>query len=181
MSAAGRHLVANPSMLDPNFARTVVFMLDHSDEGALGVVLNRPSELPVAGTVDEWADLACEPGVVYAGGPVSPRSVIALASAAPGIDSAHFQEVHLGLGTVDIAVNPGDVPGIRQVRLFAGYASWAPGQLDAELAEHAWHVVDAIAPDVHSSSPEDLWWTVLARQGGRLARLANFPHNLADN
>jgi len=168
-------------MLDPNFARTVVFMLDHNEEGALGVVLNRPSELPVAGTVDEWAALAAEPSVVFAGGPVSTRSVITLAVPDQEILSAHFQRIHLGLGTVDIAAAPEDVPGIRAVRLFAGYASWAPGQLEAELDGDAWHVVDAVATDVHSPVPEELWWTVLARQSGPLARLAGYPHNLSDN
>ncbi len=168
-------------MLDPNFARAVVFMLEHNEDGALGVVLNRPSELPVAGTVDEWAGLAAAPGVVFAGGPVSTRSVITLAAASPEVSSTHFKEIHLGLGTVDIAMAPERIPGLLAVRLFAGYASWAPGQLEAELAENAWHVVDALAHDVHSEDPEALWWTVLARQDGPLSRLGNFPHNLTDN
>ncbi len=181
MSTAGQHLVATPRMLDPNFSRTVVFMIEHTNDGALGVVLNRPSELPVAGTIDEWASLAAKPGVVFAGGPVSTRSVITLACAQASIDSPHYQPIPLGLGTVDVGVSPNKVSGVLAVRMFAGYAGWGPGQLDAELRQDTWQIVDAIPHDVHTAAPEELWWTVLGRQPAPLGYLRLYPHNLEDN
>jgi len=181
MSTKGRHLLAAPALVDPNFDRTVVFMLEHGDEGALGVVLNRPSELPVAGTIDGWKDLAPEPAVIFVGGPVSASSVIAIATEPADPVSHHWNAVALGLGTVDLDSDPGEVAGIDKVRMFAGYASWAPGQLDAELLDDAWIVVDAEAGDIHTTEPDELWWQVVARQSGPLNRLRFYPRDPSDN
>lgn len=175
MIIRGRHLLATPSLNDPNFDLTVIFMLEHGDEGALGVVINRPSELPVSGTVDDWSDFAAEPAVVFVGGPVSPSSVIALATVQLDDAGPNWNPVIGRLGTVDLEVAPEEVPGLVQVRLFAGYSSWAPGQLDAELVDDAWYVVDAEADDIHSADPSGLWWEVVGRQGGALGRLRNYP------
>lgn len=181
MSTKGRHLLASPALTDPNFDRAVVFMLEHGDEGALGVVLNRPSELPVAGTIDDWKDLSPEPSVIFVGGPVSSSSVIALATQPTDQSSHHWNPVALGLGTVDLDSDPGEVPGIEKVRMFAGYASWAPGQLDAELLDDAWIVVDAEADDIHATDPDELWWRVIGRQPGPLSRLRFYPRDPSDN
>ncbi len=175
MTTRGRYLVATPALNDPNFELTVLFMLEHSEEGALGVVLNRPSELPVAGTIDEWSDLTAEPKVVFVGGPVSPSSVIALATVQLDDAGPHWNQVVGRLGTVDLEVPPSEVPGVEQVRMFAGYASWAPGQLEAELVDDAWFVIDAELQDVHTDDPAELWWTVLDRQPGELGRLRHYP------
>jgi putative transcriptional regulator len=181
MSTKGRHLLASPALTDPNFDRTVVFMLEHGDEGALGVVINRPSELPVAGTIDDWKDLAPEPSVIFVGGPVSASSVIAIATMPTDETSRHWNVVALGLGTVDLDSDPSEVPGIEKVRMFAGYASWAPGQLDTELLDDAWIVVDAEAEDIHVTDPDELWWRVVGRQRGPLNRLRFYPRDPSDN
>lgn len=180
-SHKGRLLVAAPTLLDPNFDRTVVFVLEHSADGALGVVVNRPSELPVRGTIDEWAHLAAAPAVMFVGGPVASSAVIAVARAR--LDEVDDQWIPLvgALGTVDLELAPGTVPGVEEVRLFAGYAGWGPGQLETELAEHAWYAVDLDPGDPFSSEPDDLWWTVLGRQGGELGRLRHFPRDVSDN
>ncbi len=175
MITRGRHLLATPSLNDPNFELTVIFMLEHGDEGALGVVLNRPSELPVSGTIDDWSDLAAEPSVVFVGGPVSPSSVIALATMHLDDAGPNWNPVMGRLGTVDLEVSPQEVPGVEQVRMFAGYASWEPGQLEAELVDDAWFVVDAEFADIHTPDPDELWWTVIGRQQGALGRLRNYP------
>lgn len=180
-SARGQLLLATPGLLDPNFDRTVVFMLEHSDEGALGVVLNRPSELPVAGTVDDWGPVAADPPVIFVGGPVSPSSVIALATVNLDDAGEHWSPIVGRLGTVDLEMSPSEVPGLDSVRLFAGFASWAPGQLEAELVENAWYVVGAKIPDVHSHDPDELWWNVVGRQRGALGRLRNYPRDASDN
>ncbi len=175
MNTSGRHLVATPALNDPNFELTVVFVLEHGEDGALGVVINRPSELPVSGTVDEWAALTVEPAVVFVGGPVSPSSVIALATVHLDNAGPNWHAVMGRLGTVDLEVPPEEVPGVEQVRMFAGYASWAPGQLEAELVDDAWIVVDAEIADIHSPDPAELWWAVVGRQPGALGRLRHYP------
>lgn len=180
-SVRGRHLVATPPMLDPNFHQTVIFMLEHGDEGALGLVLNRPSELPVAGTIDDWADVTSEPRVMFVGGPVSPSSVIAMATVHLDDAGDNWSPVVGRLGTVDLEVPPDDVPGLDRVRLFAGFASWAPGQLEAELVDDAWFVVDAKIDDILTTVPDELWWTVLDRQPGALGRLRHFPPDPSHN
>ena len=161
-------------MNDPNFDFTVVFMLEHGEEGALGVVLTRPSELPVNDMFDGWVDHAAAPAVVHRGGPVALSSVIALGVAAdsPG---ARFNPIAAGIGTIDLDGDPSDLVALQGIRFFAGYASWAPGQLDAELVDDAWIVVDAYDSDLLHPDPEQLWWTIVGRQPGELRLLANYP------
>lgn len=175
MSTRGRHLVASPALSDPNFSFGVIYMLEHSDEGALGVVLSRPSELPANEMFDRWADHAAAPAMVYRGGPVSLSSVIALGVAAAASPSGAFNPISAGIGTVDLDTDPADLVALQGVRFFAGYASWAPGQLDAELVDEAWIVVDATESDLLTPDPTELWWTVMGRQHGELRLLANYP------
>lgn len=180
-STRGQLLVATPALVDPNFHRTVVFMLEHNEDGAIGVVLNRPSELPVATTIERWAGRAVPPGVIFIGGPVSPSSVIALASVTLDDAGANWNPIMGRIGTVDLDVDPGDVPGLDEVRMFAGYAGWTAGQLESELLEPGWFVVEAELTDIHTDDPFELWWEVLARQDGPLGRLGNYPRDLRDN
>ncbi len=174
-STRGRLLVAAPALLDPNFARSVVFMLEHNDEGAIGVILNRPSELPVVSTIEAWAGRAVPPGVIFLGGPVSPSSVIALASVNLDDAGENWNQIIGRIGTVDLEADPGDVPGLEEVRMYAGYAGWAAGQLEAELVDDGWFVLEAALTDVHTDDPFELWWEVLSRQPGPLGRLAHYP------
>lgn len=152
-------------------------MLEHGPEGALGVVINRPSRLPVAGTIDEWVEFTATPTTVFIGGPVSPSSVIALAA----VDNSDFDgesswsPIIGRLGTVDLEAKPADVEGLKTVRMFAGYAGWEAGQLEAELVLDSWYVVDVGSGDLHDPNPEELWWTILGRQPGELGRLRNYP------
>ena len=164
----GRLLVALPSLIDPNFDRTVVYLLDHGDGGAVGLVLNRPSDTEVTDVLPRWADALGDPAVVFAGGPCEPEVGIAVA---PG--GAH------GVQTIDLDGDP--MLAARPVRVFAGYAGWGPRQLDAEIAEGAWVVVDGGAGDVFSAEPRQLWPRVLRRQGGDLARLSLLPDDLSVN
>lgn len=177
----GKLLVAAPTLLDPNFARTVVFMLEHNDEGAIGVVLNRPSELPVATTIEPWAGRTVPPSVIFLGGPVSPSSVIALASVSLDDAGANWNPILGRIGTVDLDVDPSEVPGLDEVRMFAGYAGWSGGQLEAELHDDCWFEVTAELTDVHTDDPDELWWEVLARQPEPLNRLAHYPRDPSDN
>jgi putative transcriptional regulator len=180
-SLRGRLLVAAPPLVDPNFDRTVVLILEHGDEGGLGLVLNRGSETSLDDVFPEWRELASSPPVVFAGGPVSNDAVIALARRRFG-DIEGFVEVVDGLGTIDLADDPLDIgASLASLRVFAGYAGWAPGQLEAELAQGAWFVVDLHPDDPFAGNPERLWRDVLRRQRGRLALFSNYPEDATVN
>lgn len=174
----GRLLVATPALSDPNFARTVVLVLEHGDEGAVGVVLNRPSETEVADPLPGWQRLANDPRVLFVGGPVSPDAAICLARSWPDEEVHAYQPILDGLGTVDLSVDPDDVAGgLAAVRVFVGYAGWGAGQLEDEIEAGAWFVVNASSDDALSPEPDGLWEAVLRRQVGTLALFANFPTN----
>lgn len=172
-------LVASPRLEDPNFIRTVVFILDHGEDGALGVVLNRPTSLDVDEILEPWQDQAelAPPALVFRGGPVSPDAVIGLARSAEAVTSTEAWRSVIGpVGTVDLEVAPDQQPvALAGVRLFAGYAGWAMGQLEAEIDEGGWFVVDALTQDVFSDDPDRLWHDILRRQGGDLGLLATYP------
>jgi putative transcriptional regulator len=178
--SAGRLLVANPELPDPNFDRSVVLLLGCGEEGALGVILNRPSDTLLAAPLPDLEPLAAHPAVVFVGGPVQLQAVICLARAPghpsapppPGEWNAFMPEV----GTLDLGLDTERLPtSLTQLRVFAGYAGWGAGQLEAELGTGAWWVVDAAPDDVFSDEPEMLWKRVLRRQGGQLALVAAYP------
>lgn len=180
VSLRGQLLVATPALGDPNFDRTVVLMLEHTPEGAVGLVLNRPSgtDLDEAGADWEgWDKLAAQPPVVFVGGPVSRTAVICVARLGDG-GAEGFQPL---LGDIGLANMGGPPRGIDAVRLFAGYAGWGEGQLEGEIAEGAWFVVDAEPDDPLTADPETLWEDVLRRQGGRLAMFAFCPADPSQN
>jgi putative transcriptional regulator len=173
----GRLLVATPALLDPNFFRTVVLLVEHNDEGAAGVVLNRPSETSLTGSpLEAWEGVAAEPSLVFVGGPVQPAAAVCLARARPDASPAGFEPVLDGLGVLDIGREFADLkPALDRIRVFAGYAGWDAGQLEGEIEEGAWYVLDADPEDALSSHPGGLWRFVLKRQGGHLALVSNFP------
>ena len=152
MTFTGRILVATPVIADPNFERTVVLILAHGDEGALGVVLNRPSLTRVAEVVEEWAPFAAAPEMMFIGGPVGQNAVVGLAMGTSA--GMSIQPIVGPLGTIDLNEPPSsdDGSGVT-VRLFAGSAGWAAGQLEDELAEGAWWLVDAAPDDPLTSQP----------------------------
>ena len=168
---AGMLLVATPALLDPNFADTVVLLLDVDEQGALGVVLNRPSAIPVDDVLDGWGEVAAEPEVLYQGGPVGLQGALAVALLArPDDVPVGFRVVDGRLGLVDL-----DTPlelvrgGLEGLRVFAGYAGWGADQLRGEIEEGSWYVVPGEARDVFRPDPSELWRDVLRRQPGELA------------
>ena len=173
----GRLLVATPLLGDPNFDRTVVLLVEHGDEGALGLVLNRPSELPVAEVLPQWRERAGAPGAMFLGGPVQPSAVICLARAEGpvGVDAPLTPTAVPGISLLDLDGDPDAVPVGVELRCFAGYSGWSEGQLEGEIDEGAWFVVDPRPDDPFVPRPSELWRQVLARQPGRLARYALYP------
>lgn len=168
---AGVLLVATPALLDPNFAETVILLLDVDENGALGVVLNRPSPVPVADVLADWADVVTEPGLLFQGGPVSTDGALAVALLRRAADvPVGFREVSGQLGLVDLDTPVELIEGsIDGLRIFAGYAGWGAEQLDGEIEEGSWYVVPALAPDVFRNGSSNLWRDVMRRQPGELA------------
>ena len=174
-SLRGRLIVASPAMLDPNFHRTVVLLIEHGEEGALGVVLNRATEMLVAEPLPAWHDHAAEPSVVFFGGPVQPSAAICLGRSSTPFRSDGWAPVFDSIGTVDLNQAPAEVPGVEEVRVFAGHAGWAPLQLEDEMDEGAWVVCDAQPADVLDPEPDLLWDRVVERQPGAVPLLSRFP------
>lgn len=178
----GRLLVATPMLDDPNFRRGVVLVVEHDpQEGTLGVVLNRPTEVPVDRVLPPWATLVTGPSVVFQGGPVALDSALALARVPGEEDPLGWRAldgVPAGsrLGLVDLDAPPEVLAAeVTELRVFAGYAGWGAGQLRSEIEEGAWFVLPGEPHDVFIDDPERLWRQVLRRQGGELAIVATFP------
>jgi putative transcriptional regulator len=174
----GRLLVATPALGDPNFARAVVLILDHDESGALGVVVNRPTAVPVAEVLPTWQPFTTAPGVLFQGGPVALDSALGLAVLPRNGDEEPlgWRRVIDGLGLVDLDVPPELLgEGMADLRIFAGYSGWGTGQLEAELQEGAWYVVPGRVRDAFSDEPGLLWRNVLRRQGGDLAMVSTYP------
>jgi putative transcriptional regulator len=180
----GRLLVATPTLGDPNFSRTVVYVLDHDESGTLGVVVNRPTTVPVGEVLPDWQQYTTDPGVLFQGGPVALDSALGLA-VLPGVgddEPVGWRRVVDGLGLVDLDAPPEVlVEGMAGLRIFAGYAGWGSGQLEDELAEGAWYVVPGQARDAFTADPEGLWRAVLRRQGGDLALVSTYPEDPTQN
>lgn len=175
----GKLLVANPAMPDPNFDRTVVLLLEHNREGALGLILNRPTETQTDDVLPQWRSAVAAPPVVFVGGPVETERAIGLGRAGAGAAPAGMQPVTGGIGVVDPGVGAGN--GIDRVRIFAGYAGWGEGQLEGEIDANGWFVVQASPDDILTDQPERLWRSVLRRQRPGLALLSGFPRDPSAN
>jgi putative transcriptional regulator len=161
---------------DPNFDRTVVLVLEHTPDGALGLVLNRPTDVSVAAALPAWDHLATDPAVLHLGGPVEEQSGWCLARLRPPAERDGFVPLLGDLGLLDIEADPSELAdAIAALRLYAGYSGWGRGQLEDELAQEAWFVVDADPGDPFLPDGRALWQRILARQGGPLARLSLFP------
>jgi putative transcriptional regulator len=173
-SLQGKLLVSSPALVDPNFRKTVVLVAHHDEDGAMGLVLSRPSEVPAVAAVPILEGMPGAADPVYVGGPVQPEAFMVLAefddveqAAAPIIGR---------LGFMPADAEPEELAIVR-LRLFAGYSGWAGGQLEAELAADSWVVVDAVADDAFADDPDELWRAVLHRQGGRFSLMENMPYD----
>jgi putative transcriptional regulator len=173
-STRGQLLIAGPELQDPNFWRTVVLVIEHDEDGALGLILNRPSESTVGEAVPQLAELVDPSEDVLVGGPVQPGAVIVLAEFEDPDEAAL-----IAFDTVGV-LRTGDDPdlsaaGVRTARAFAGHAGWGPGQLDDEVARGDWILEPARFSDAFAEEPSELWGRVLERKGGSYALVARMP------
>lgn len=178
-SLKGSLLISGGGLFDPNFRHTVVLIGEHNDEGALGVVLNRPLATTVEDSVPALGELVPPGASLYQGGPVQPTSPVLLVELIrPDLaDLLVFGSVGFLVGDV-----PEDMDGkIRRARVYAGYSGWGPGQLESEMAAGGWIVEPATEDDVFTESPEGLWKSILERKGGEYRRLARMPFDPSMN
>ena len=171
----GQLLVASPGLLDPNFRRTVVLVVAHDEDGAVGIVLNRRSETEVSEAVPELAELVGSGGSISVGGPVQNEAVIVLAEWDDPEEAGSTVFDDVGLMGAEAELER-VAAATRRVRVFAGYAGWTAGQLEAELAEPSWIVEEAEAEDVFGDDL-DLWGSVLRRKGGAFRLIATMPED----
>ena len=176
-SLKGHLLIATAGLLDPNFHRTVVLVAEHSDEGAMGLVLNRPTEVAVIEGAPQLEALVHPEEVVFVGGPVEQQALIVLAEFDEPDEAASLVLGDIGF----VAAETDEAPATRRARVFAGYAGWSASQLEAELEEEAWIVEPARPDDVFAGPGEDVWSEVLRRKGGTFAVLSLMPPDPSRN
>jgi putative transcriptional regulator len=173
-SLAGQLLLASPALQDPNFARTVVLVGLHSDEGAMGLVLNRPSAVTVSEAVPQLEQAVSDAERVFVGGPVQPTSVVFLAEFLDPAPAGLLVLGRIGFPAPDAGIEE-LIEATDRGRVFAGYAGWGEGQLDAEIAQGDWIAQAALPEDVFTAVPDELWSAVLTRKGGSYALIARMP------
>jgi len=182
---AGTLLVSSTELVEPTFCRTVIYLIEHNEDGSLGVVLNRPSDTAVQNVLPAWAPHAVRPQALFVGGPVKRDSALCLAVLQPGVDVdlvTGLRQVGGRVVMVDLDADPADLtPLLGGVRVFVGYAGWSAGQLDAELSRADWMVLPSLPSDVVMPGRVDVWARVLRRQPMPLALLATHPVDVDRN
>ena len=178
-SLRGHLLLSAASLWDPNFRKTIVLIGHHDEEGAVGVVLNRPTEVSVLEAVPPLADLVAPGDPLFIGGPVRPEAAVVLAE----FDQPERAQILAldSIGFLPEEVGADEVGGIRRARVFSGYAGWGAGQLEAELVEGSWIVEPAVPGDVFTTEPEHLWEAVLGRKGSEYDLLRLMPVDPSQN
>lgn len=174
-SLRGQLLIASPAIIDPSFRQTVVLLAEHTEEGAMGVVLNREAEMTVGEAIPDLTYLADADDVLYVGGPVSADAVTVLADFAAPAEAALLVDESVGFVPATVDDQGALAAAVRRARVFAGHAGWGPGQLEAEMEEESWIVEPATPADVFTATPEQLWADVLRRKGGEFAVIATMP------
>lgn len=179
--APGSLLIASATLLDPNFARCLLLVLDANDDGALAVILNQPTDSDLGAVLPGWQDVASGPTVFFRGGPVEGNAALAI-GALTGEPAEGWRSLSGPLGLVDLDSDPDSWRGrLSALRVYAGYAGWGAGQLDEEIAEGSWHLAPAVPADLFSHRPEVLWRNVLRRQPAPLSLLSTLPEDATLN
>ncbi|WP_343287452.1 YqgE/AlgH family protein [Gordonia sp. SID5947] len=181
----GTLLLASTDLLEPTFARTVIYVMEHNDAGSLGVVLNRMSQTAVHNLLPQWSDLSASPRALFVGGPVKQDAALCLGVVKLGADiSGHegLRPLDGRVVLVDLDADPAELSEVLVgVRVFAGYSGWGIGQLDGELEQNSWMLASALANDLLVPPTTDLWADVLRRQPWPLPLVASHPIDVSRN
>ena len=174
-SLRGKLLIASPALEDPNFDRSVVLITEHGEEGAMGIVLNRPSESEVTAVIPELEAIA-GPEPIFVGGPVQPEALVVLGEFSNPDKAAWVVVADVGLVSAQTELE--DLPeSVRRGRVYAGFSGWGPGQLEDEIEEEAWIVEAPMPAELFPEDPDTLWSDVLDRMGGEYAIVARMPED----
>lgn len=180
--AAGKVLISEPFLNDPNFARSVVLLTHYKpDEGAVGFIINKPTDLKVSDVLDSFMD---DQFLFHIGGPVEPETLFFLHTLAAKLDDSHevFDHLHWsanyeGIQTL-ISIDQADH---TQVKFLGGYSGWSPGQLEEEMKEKAWLISALSAAQIMNGNPHELWRIAMENLGPKFSIMANFPENPSMN
>lgn len=182
LSTAGRLLIATPAIGDGNFEQSVIYMLHHDEGGALGVIINKPSEIDGRELLPRWGDLTVDPQVVFTGGPVETNGFIGVGRGVGEQPETTIKVDGTDLVTVDLESDPAlTAAHIDRLRLFRGYSGWGAHQLDTELAAGSWFTVASTPADMWTTDPGTLYERVLLRQAGEMRWFANAPLDPTQN
>ena len=179
----GTLLVASVGLSDGIFDGTVVLLLDADENGTVGVVLNRVSPIELSRALPQWEHLVSVPPGLFDGGPVSQQGAVCVARPLdPDDEPPGWRRLyqHVGLLNLDTPVEIAE-GAYRDLRIFAGYAGWDAGQLEAELAAGMWYPVPSAEGDAFDPDPATMWRRVLRRQGGNLALFSTWTPNADAN
>jgi putative transcriptional regulator len=178
-SLRGKLLIASPALVDPNFARSVVLMTEHSEDGAMGIVLNRPAETTARELMPALGEIAND-DPLFIGGPVQPQAVVLLAEFADPSAAAWIVVADVGLASAETDLDDlGDA--VRRGRFYAGYSGWGPGQLELELEIDSWIVEPPLPTELFPEDPDGLWSDVLERKGGSYTLISRMPDDTSLN
>lgn len=181
----GMLLVAAPGMYSDDFARSVVLIVEHSQYMTFGVNLTSRLDVAVANVMPEWLPCVAKPQALYLGGPLHQESVVGVGVTKLGVDeNAHevFKKLANCIVHVDLRADPNEIAEyLDGMRLFAGFAEWAPGQLDQEINRGDWFVAPALPSDVIAAGSTDVWGDVMRRQNFPLPLFSTFPIDMMDN
>jgi putative transcriptional regulator len=179
-SLQGQFLLAMPSMGDPRFLRSVIYMVAHDSEGAMGFIINKRAEgLSLGDILKDMPETVAKTGLVnlpvYVGGPVqNDRGFVLHTSDYEKTHNTLSQELPIALTqSADVLVDAAHGRGPEKMRLFLGYAGWGPGQIEGELQDNAWLVCDANIAEIFTSRSDDLYEKCVAAMGIDLALLSN--------
>ena len=172
----GELLLASAGLASDWFSETVIYLLDCDDDGSLGVVLNRFADGALEDVLPQWASLVCQPRKLFAGGPVSPNGAVCLARLTnPREEPPGWRRVIDDVGLLHLDTPVELVEGAySELRIFAGYAGWKPGQLEGELLRGDWFRTLGRPEDVFGAEPQGLWRRVMRRVGGDAALMSTW-------